>query len=524
MEREAEVKSGRATTQEHTGKTAAPKLREGAGGPPRSPEPLKVASARLPLAPPTAPTPRATRGLSPLVFPALFVVSDSFALCGALALTYWLRFFSGAFESPLGVPDVSLYARTLWLIVPAGLAALVHEGMYRDHRRARFRTDLWDAARAVGMLCLILVTSAFFYREESFSRSMLVGFWGLATLFVAGARLAVAEAHRQLHARGLGVERVALVGGGALAERLAHRIEEQPGFGMNIVSRLEDLDWRGVEAADGSRLRLARVRGLAESGNVDRIIVTDSRLAHEERLELVEACHRRGVLCDFVPDLFEVMMGRVRVEEIDGVPLVGAKLHPLGRWQRVQKRGLDLLLSGTALLLFAPLFAILAFAVRLDSKGPVFFRQRRLGRDGREFEIVKFRSMPIDAEVETGPVRASRTDRRATRLGSVLRRTSFDELPQLVNVLRGEMSLVGPRPERPVFVGQFQSDIPRYLERHGVKSGLTGWAQVHGLRGDTSIEERTRYDIWYVENWSLGLDLKIILLTAVRFLFHKEAY
>jgi exopolysaccharide biosynthesis polyprenyl glycosylphosphotransferase len=190
----------------------------------------------------------------------------------------------------------------------------------------------------------------------------------------------------------------------------------------------------------------------------------------------------------------------------------------------VQKRALDLVAASLGLIAASPLLACCAIAIRLETPGPALFRQRRLGRDGREFDILKLRTMPVDAEEMSGPVRASRGDGRATRLGSVLLRTSLDELPQLWNVVKGEMSLVGPRPERPYFVDHFQSRVPRYLERHGVKSGITGWAQVHGLRGNTSIDERTRYDIWYVENWSILLDVKIVLLTMVRFPFQKDAY
>jgi exopolysaccharide biosynthesis polyprenyl glycosylphosphotransferase len=218
------------------------------------------------------------------------------------------------------------------------------------------------------------------------------------------------------------------------------------------------------------------------------------------------------------------MLGRIRVEEIDGVPLVGSRLYPLDRFDRLKKRTLDLVLSSVALVVLSPLLGLIVIAIRMGSKGPVFFRQPRLGRDGREFEIIKFRSMRVEAEEATGPVWAHRGDDRTTRVGQILRRSSFDELPQLWNVLKGEMSLVGPRPERRFFVDRFRRRIPRYLERHGVKSGLTGWAQVNGLRGDTSIEERTRFDIWYVENWSLELDVKILLLTCFRFLFQEDAY
>ncbi len=481
----------------------------------------------MPHTPPVVPTPRATKGLLPAVFPAILVLADALALAAALFFTYWVRFRSGLFSSPLGVPELSVYAATLLVVIPAGIAAIAREGMYRPHRLARFSADLLDGARAIAVLALVLVAAAFFVRSISFSRTMLVGFWLFATGFVVVARRLAFAVQRLLHERGLGLERVAIVGGGEVGARFRRRIDEQPGFGMRVVAAIEGTDWRGSAGTDDPNARtgrIARIRALARSGNVDRVILTDPRLAHDERLDFVEECHRAGVRCDFVPDLFEVMMGRIRVEEIDGVPLVGAKLHPLGRFARIQKRTLDIMVSAGVLVVFAPLFAAIAALVKLSSPGPVLYRQRRLGRDGREFDILKFRSLPVEAETVSGPVRATRGDQRATPVGAWLRRTSLDETPQFVNVLRGEMSLVGPRPERPVFVGQFEKDVPRYLERHGVKSGITGWAQAHGLRGDTSIEERTRYDIWYVEHWSLALDVKILALTAARFLFHKEAY
>ncbi len=501
-----------------------------ATAPPPAPRPREVSAPpvrpRVPYTPPVVPTPRATGELWPAVFPAILVLSDALALTAALAATYWVRFRSGLFAAPLGIPEFSEYAAALVVVIPAGIAVVAREGMYRPHRRSRLASDLVDGARAAGFLALVVVAAAFFYREFSFSRAVVVGFWASSALFLALFRRVAGAAHRGLHVRGLGLERVALVGGGSIGARLRERIQAEPGFGMRVVAALEGLDWRaeGPDDAASRAGRLARIRSLAGRGDVDRLVLTDPRLAHDERIDFIEAAHAAGVRCDFVPDLFEVMLGRVRVEEIDGVPLVGTRLHPLGRWARFQKRSLDAVVSACALVAFAPLFALLALVVKLDSPGPALFRQRRLGRDGREFDILKFRSMPTDVESASGPARAKRGDGRATRVGAVLRRTSLDEIPQLVNVLRGEMSLVGPRPERPAFVGQFQLDIPRYLERHGVKSGITGWAQVHGLRGDTSIEERTRYDIWYVENWSLALDAKILFLTAIRFLFQKEAY
>jgi exopolysaccharide biosynthesis polyprenyl glycosylphosphotransferase len=470
------------------------------------------------------PTPPATRQWAPAVFASALVAADILALGAAMFGTYWVRFLSGWFPAPLGVPEPAFYAASLAVVVPVGVAVVASCGLYDPRRRAGAGQDLLRGGRAALTLGVLLAAIAFFYRDFSFSRTFLVGFAGSFWVILMTLRRAAGRVHRALRERGVGVQRVGLVGGGELARRIADTIRLRPGSGLKVVGELEGEEWEPRDRPEAWSRRAGRVRAFARANRLDRVIVTDPELSHDERLDLVEACHAAGIRCAFVPDLFEVMLGRVQVEELDGIPLVGARLHPLGRWQRFRKRILDVILSGAALLVLSPLLGLIALVVRLDSPGPALFRQRRLGRDGREFEILKFRSMLPDAEVGTGPVRARRKDDRPTRIGRILRRTSLDELPQFWNVLKGEMSLVGPRPERGHFVEEFRSRIPRYLERHGVKSGLTGWAQVNGLRGDTSIEERTRYDIWYVENWSVRLDLKILVLTAVRFLFQDEAY
>ena len=503
-----------------------------------SPEVETVAPPGAPVAPvarppsgtvprpplPNVATPGATRKLAPILFVVTLVASDLIALSGALWLAYWVRFGSGILPAPLGVPPLGPYLAALPVVAAVGLTALRARGMYRPHRRADVRRDAVEVPRAAVLLGVMLAAVAFFYRDFSFSRAFLVLYVGCAAVAVVGVRRGAGIVHRALRARGIGVQRVALAGG-EVADTLARKIAGRPGSGLEVVARWEGEDWIGSgDDESAARDRAVRVRDFVRTHRVDRLIVTDPSLSPDARLDLVEACHEEGVRCDFVPELFEVMLGRVRVEEIDGVPLVGVRLVPLGRIERFQKRALDLVGSAAGLLVLSPVLLFVAACVRLDSRGPVLFRQRRLGRDGREFDMLKFRSMPMAAERGSGPVRTTRDDPRPTRAGRILRRTSVDELPQLWNVLKGEMSLVGPRPERPVFVDEFRRSIPRYLERHGVKSGITGWAQVHGLRGDTSIEERTRYDIWYVENWSIGLDLRILALTLLRFLFQEEAY
>ena len=225
-----------------------------------------------------------------------------------------------------------------------------------------------------------------------------------------------------------------------------------------------------------------------------------------------------------VPDLLELMTSRVRIQELYGIPFIRIKGVPMTTWNLIVKRSFDVVVSGICLILASPVLASIALLIKLDSRGPIFYSQERVGLDGRPFRLLKFRTMRVDAESGTGPVWAKKDDPRKTRIGGFLRRFSLDELPQLLNVLRGEMSIVGPRPERQHFVDQFKKEIPKYLDRHRVKTGMTGWAQVNGLRGNAPIEERTKFDVYYVENWSLVFDLKIILKTVRAVIFRTDAY
>jgi exopolysaccharide biosynthesis polyprenyl glycosylphosphotransferase len=254
----------------------------------------------------------------------------------------------------------------------------------------------------------------------------------------------------------------------------------------------------------------------------DQIILSDSTIGHQRILEIILAAERNMITFNMVPDIFRIMTGSMDMQTVDDIPLLGVSRWPLDTfWNQMLKRGEDILGALFGLLFLAPLFGILAILIRRSSPGPVFYRQKRCGENGKEFTIYKFRTMQSDAEKETGPVWAVENDPRRTALGSFLRRTNIDELPQLWNVLRGDMSLIGPRPERPHFVEKFKDDIDRYIWRHASKPGMTGWAQVNGLRGNTSIAERIKYDLYYLENWSLSLDFKILLRT---FSAQKNAY
>jgi exopolysaccharide biosynthesis polyprenyl glycosylphosphotransferase len=270
--------------------------------------------------------------------------------------------------------------------------------------------------------------------------------------------------------------------------------------------------------------KLAELPDRVREAQADRVFIALPGADHETLLHLIKTCEDLRVDFRMLPDLFEIITTRVSADVIDGIPLVGVRRSQLTGVARVLKRSFDLGVSLVLLVLLSPLMLVLAAVIKLTSLGPIFYRQERVGRDGLVFTVLKFRSMVLDAEAATGPVFTAPDDARRTGVGRFMRRFSLDELPQLINIIRGEMSLVGPRPERPFFVERFSAEIPRYLERHQVQPGVTGWAQVNDLRGDTSIANRTIYDIYYIENWSLVLDIKILLLTMGRVFLHRHAY
>jgi Undecaprenyl-phosphate glucose phosphotransferase len=304
------------------------------------------------------------------------------------------------------------------------------------------------------------------------------------------------------------------------------KLVEHPEAGLRVVGMVDDdegklrTSYRGAPVL-GSTAQAAR---LSEEYRVDTVFLALPLEAHRTMLAVLKDVARTVPDVRVVPDLLQYSTFRAGVEDFDGLPVVHLTSVPLSGWMSLVKRSLDIGISAVALLLLSPLFAAIAIAIRLEDRGAVFYRQWRMGLDGRPFHILKFRSMVLGAEDESGPTWASPDDPRRTRRGRFLRRWSLDELPQLINVLRGDMSLVGPRPERPEFVREFKEKFPQYMLRHRVRAGMTGWAQVHGWRGNTSVTKRIEYDLYYIENWSLSLDIKILWMTLRHGLKHRNAY
>jgi Undecaprenyl-phosphate glucose phosphotransferase len=325
---------------------------------------------------------------------------------------------------------------------------------------------------------------------------------------------------------GIGLKRVLIAGSGELGRLVADKILEHRELGYQIIGFVDDraagdhLGYRGLPLLG----TIDDAAEISQRETIDHLYIALPPEQHLRMIELIESTSREIVDVKVVPDLLQVIALRARLEDLDGIPVINVNDVPLQGFNSVVKRAIDIAISLAALTIFGIPLAAIALMVRLTSIGPVFYRQERMGLDGKPFSIVKFRSMHDGAEKDTGPVWAQKNDPRVTALGRFLRRSNIDELPQLWNVLTGDMSIVGPRPERPHFVEQFRHRIPQYMLRHKVKAGLTGWAQVNGWRGNTPLEKRIEYDLYYIENWSVRLDLKIMWLTIVKGFFHKHAY
>lgn len=406
------------------------------------------------------------------------------------------------------------------------MAVLAMRGLYIP-RRGLGRVDmLYQVAIAVGIGWLAcLAGTVLATRNVGPPRLMLI-YWGFLTVFfVWVARVLADSLLREARRKGRDLLAVLIVGNGQQAQLVDTKVREAPELGYRVAGFIG-------EAPDGPLGELVPVFGglaevprIVQQNRIGEVIIAWPGLDHRDLIEIVAACTRLAVNIKIFPDFFELMAREAETSELTGLPLMRVRDVALRGWSRFLKRSLDLTLSTVLLVLLSPILLLVSLMVKLSLReASVFYVQERVGLDGQPFQIIKFRSMRPDAEEGTGAVWAVPNDPRRTRLGAIIRRFSIDELPQLINVLLGEMSLVGPRPERPEFVAQFARAVPRYQDRHSEKAGMTGWAQVNGQRGMGSIEERTKYDLFYVENWSLAFDVKILLKTIAAVLRDRNAY
>ena len=458
------------------------------------------------------------------VFRSFLFLNDLLVLTPCWFGAFYFRFYLPLIPVTKGIPPLTDYLILLPLVLMIWSGTFYLTGIY-----SRFynRTQEWVALfRATFVALMILVFITFFFKRTDYSRLVFLIFSLSSYLSLIGTRLLLKKYYLRLQRRYFGLERVLIIGARELAQRVAQTVRDHPELGLVVAGFLTRIPQK-----IGTRIQEIEVLGRYE--DIDRIIQTERinlvifamPLTAQHVLEdLLNRIRNELVDIKIVPDLYRLITLRGGMEEFEGLPFINLRESPMVGWNRFLKRATDALLAALFLVVLSPGLAAIALAIKLTSAGPVIYRQTRMGLDGIVFEMWKFRSMRINAEAQTGPVWAHKDDSRRTPVGRCLRRFSLDELPQLVNVLKGEMSLVGPRPERPELIQSFKGKIPNYMLRHKMKAGMTGWAQINGWRGNTSLEKRIDCDLYYIENWSLLFDFKILLKTLWKGFFSQEAY
>ena len=461
---------------------------------------------------------------SRILFVVSLVLTDAAMSLLAFFIAYLIRLWARGSE--IGRSDYLLLAG---IQLVNTLVVFFFFKFYHRRHAALLMDEVYRLFGAVSVATLLTIAFvSFVFRDTlQIQRLMLLLAWAVGILTLTLGRIAHGRVQRVLQRRGIGAERVLIIGTGEVGRMIVQKIQHTPGLGYRVAGF--------VEASFEGETPPARVMGLPvfgavadlpkiiEGHGIDEVIIGLPEATHQELVGIISQCEREKVSIRVFPDVFQIMASEVTISDLGGLPLLTIRDVALRGWKLTLKRIVDVAFSGIFLLVASPIMMLTALLIKVDSPGPVFFAQERMGLDAKPFKMLKFRSMRADAE-RSGPGWTTKDDPRRTRVGTFIRKTSVDEFPQFINVLMGDMSVVGPRPEQPAYVEQFRSSIPRYMERHREKAGVTGWAQVNGLRGDTSIAERTKYDLWYTENWSLWLDFKIILRTAFRSLGDRSAY
>lgn len=454
----------------------------------------------------------------------LTYAADVSGICLSFLWAFETRFSHFILPIHRGAPPFDEYFKALLVIIPTYLWFFRSYGLYQAGRHMRRVEEIFSILKGVAIGSVFLTALTFFYRGFSYSRLFLVFLWFYASLTISFFRYSLIQWLYRLRLRSKDIRRVLIVGANRNARLLIEWAHQNPHLGNRIEGILvneEELIGKHLEGIPivGT---MAESKKIIEKMHPDEVIVADSDLPKDKLTDLLLRCENGFVSLKVASDLYGIVSSNLDVEYVGSVPLLGFKPLPLDDpWNRVIKRIFDLMISSSLFIFLSPIFILAALTVKLADGGDIFYKQERVGQDGKNFMLFKFRTMKPNAEENTGPVWAKKQDDRCTAIGHFLRRFNIDELPQLWNVIRGDMSLVGPRPERPHFVSQFRDEIPHYMSRHKIKSGITGWAQVNGLRGNTSLQERIKYDLYYAENWSLLFDIEILFMTLFAF---KNAY
>jgi Undecaprenyl-phosphate glucose phosphotransferase len=460
------------------------------------------------------------------LFENLLFISDLVIISLSWAASYYVRFHSGAIPVEKGVPGIGVYLFLLPPILVIWAFAFKGFGLYRPKRIETHLKEVFDITKACVLSVLVLIAITFFFRQYEFSRTVFVVFSAINIAALSVERWLFRDILRYMRRGGHNLRYTLVVGTGDPARGLIERIERHPEVGIKIEGLITHDGTEVGRTIAGARVLdvYGNIREIIRARRIDHVFIALSWGEYWRVVDVLKGIGDEAVDIKVVPAIYEFMTLRGGVEEFDGMPILNLQNSPLYGWNIILKRAADIATSSVSIVLLAPLMAAIAALIKVFCGGPVLYRQERMGIGGDTFEMLKFRTMRPDAEKETGAVWAREADPRRTPLGALLRRTSMDELPQLFNVFKGDMSIVGPRPERPVFIQEFREKIPGYMLRHKMKAGITGWAQVHGWRGNTDLRKRIEHDLYYIENWSLALDMKILWLTLWKGLINRNAY
>jgi Undecaprenyl-phosphate glucose phosphotransferase len=454
---------------------------------------------------------------------AWFLMWDLALAACAWLLAYYIRFHSGWFPASRGVPSLELHLRALPLVLLVGMVAFRLAGMYEVHRLRRFREELAAVGKGVALMTLLVMATSFARHAQHESRGAMVVFGAASLVGIVIARRASWSAVRRLRARGVNQSHALIVGTGRLARRTVRTLRTVNWSGIQPVGFVEDEGQRNA----GSDLpvvgTIAQLPELVEKHHIEHVFVALPLNRYADARRVFAALSQTVVDVQLIADLPAMSGMAFTTTQIHGMTVIGLRENPHHGLNVVVKRVMDIILSSLAIILLSPLMLLIAVLIKLTSPGPILYRQERCGLNGRSFMMLKFRTMHVNAEAN-GPQMTTTNDRRRTRLGAILRATNLDELPQFFNVFWGDMSIVGPRPERPVFVRKFAKSIPNYNARHAVKAGITGWAQVNGWRGNSSLRKRVQFDLYYISHWNPLFDLRIMALTLWRMLFSKQKH
>jgi len=461
-------------------------------------------------------------------FNRLLVLLDALVVAATywLAWFFWINVYVKENNPETGILPIEIYLTAFVAIVPGYLILYSAFDMYSSKRTSRAAYEVFNIIKAntVGLLAVMVVLFAI--NIPDFSRGMVGIFYGLNIVAESFMRKGVRHVLRYVRRKGYNLKHMLLVGYSRAAEEYINKITANQEWGYEVYGILDDrvpagACYKGVKVIGGIDL----LSEVLSEGTFDEIGITLSLSDYDLLESIVNICEKSGVHTKFIPDYNSVIPSRPYLEDLDGLAVVNIRHVPLTHLlNRAIKRMMDIFGALVAIVLFSPIMLLAAIGVKLTSKGPLIFKQERVGLHNKPFQMYKFRSMELQPEEDEKKGWTKKNDPRVTRIGKILRKTSIDELPQLFNVLKGDMSLIGPRPERPLFVEKFKEEIPRYMIKHQVRPGITGWAQVNGYRGDTSIRKRVEYDLYYIENWSIAFDFKILFLTFFKGFVNKNAY